>query len=266
MGYRGAVRQPDPEHVAAASAAWVWVPESATSIRSEAFHLVRYPDWFDHPLQLLDVAPDALETALEAALEAARRFGLPAVTAWVKLGAPAGLEAALLARAGVLDETLDVLALSLEGPPLDLARPHDVEVRWVADVHHARDAERVSVAVFGGSAPLAAELTRTAAAAEADHREGRGGTVVAHLDGEPVGVAGLAVGDGTVARLWGGAVLEQHRGRGVYRALLDERLRHAVGLGLTLALVKGRVQTSGPVLRRAGFSAYGQERSYTLPL
>ena len=32
--------------------------------------------------------------------------------------------------------------------------------------------------------------------------------------------------------------------------------------GATLALVKGRVETSGPILRRAGFATYGQERCY----
>jgi hypothetical protein len=33
-----------------------------------------------------------------------------------------------------------------------------------------------------------------------------------------------------------------------------------------MALVKGRVETSGPILRRAGFVAHGQERSYRVPL
>jgi hypothetical protein len=33
-----------------------------------------------------------------------------------------------------------------------------------------------------------------------------------------------------------------------------------------MALVKGRVATSGPILRRAGFQAYGEERSYRLPV
>ncbi len=33
---------------------------------------------------------------------------------------------------------------------------------------------------------------------------------------------------------------------------------------MTMALVKGRVQTSGPILRRAGFGVYGQERSYRI--
>jgi hypothetical protein len=31
-----------------------------------------------------------------------------------------------------------------------------------------------------------------------------------------------------------------------------------------MALVKGRVETSAPVLRRAGFEAYGEERAYRL--
>ena len=29
-----------------------------------------------------------------------------------------------------------------------------------------------------------------------------------------------------------------------------------------MALVKGRVETSAPILRRAGFAAYGEERAY----
>ena len=33
-----------------------------------------------------------------------------------------------------------------------------------------------------------------------------------------------------------------------------------------MALVKGRVETSGPILRRAGFGVYGQERAYRMPL
>ena len=79
------------------------------------------------------------------------------------------------------------------------------------------------------------------------------------LDGEPVGTGGITIADG-VGRLWSGSVLEQHRGRGVYRALLAARLAYAVAHGCTMGLVKGRVETSGPILRRAGFEVYGQER------
>ena len=59
---------------------------------------------------------------------------------------------------------------------------------------------------------------------------------------------------------------EQARGQGVDRALLDARIRFGIVHGATMALVKGRVQTSGRILRRAGFERYGEERGYLVPL
>jgi GNAT superfamily N-acetyltransferase len=85
--------------------------------------------------------------------------------------------------------------------------------------------------------------------------------VLADVDGEPASCAGVSVIDG-VARLWGGATVPELRGRGAYRAVLRERLRIARERGATLALVKGRVDTSGPILSRAGFTAFDQERAY----
>ena len=54
--------------------------------------------------------------------------------------------------------------------------------------------------------------------------------------------------------------------RGSYRAVLAERLRLARDHGATLALVKGRVLISGPILLRAGFADYGEERCFWLPV
>lgn len=71
---------------------------------------------------------------------------------------------------------------------------------------------------------------------------------------------------GEVARLWGAGTRTAFRGRGAYRLVLAERLRLAAAQGATLALVKGKVDTSGPILRRAGFAAYGEERAYRLDL
>ena len=78
-------------------------------------------------------------------------------------------------------------------------------------------------------------------------------------------MGGLSVA-GPAARLWGGAVRLEARGRGVYRALLATRLAEGAAHGCTMALVKGRVETSGPVLRRAGFEVHGQERLRRLRL
>jgi hypothetical protein len=46
--------------------------------------------------------------------------------------------------------------------------------------------------------------------------------------------------------------------------VLAERLRASVELGAVTALVKGRVSTSAPILERAGFTHYGDERAYRL--
>jgi GNAT superfamily N-acetyltransferase len=81
------------------------------------------------------------------------------------------------------------------------------------------------------------------------------------LAGEPVGTAGSTLA-GSAVRLWGAGVLEPARGRGVYRAMLAARLRWALEEGASMALVKGRTVTSAPVLRRAGFASYGQERCW----
>jgi GNAT superfamily N-acetyltransferase len=89
--------------------------------------------------------------------------------------------------------------------------------------------------------------------------------VVAYASGLPSGSGGVTMVDG-VARLWGGVVVPSARGQGVYRAVLDARLSYAVAHGATMALVKGKIDTSGPILRRAGFVAYGREPVYDIPL
>ena len=87
--------------------------------------------------------------------------------------------------------------------------------------------------------------------------------MIARREGVPIGTAGHVMA-GDVLRLWGACVAPEARGTGVYRALLDHRLRAGVASGARMALVKGRVETSAPVLLRAGFQRYGEERSYRL--
>jgi GNAT superfamily N-acetyltransferase len=87
---------------------------------------------------------------------------------------------------------------------------------------------------------------------------------VASLETEPVSTGGCTL-HGEVAQLWGAVTLREHRRRGCYRAVLAERLRLARAHGATLALVKGRPETSGPILRRAGFTDCDTERCFWLP-
>lgn len=257
-----------PQRVAAAAAEWLWWPADATVVRRDDLVVVRWPGYFaaDAPdvLRLGGARPTPV--LLDEAVEAARDWGEPALTVWVKLDAPQDLEELLRARGAQRQETLDVFALDLTRTRPDLDVPADLEVAWQRDVDSTREVLEVGMAAFEeGSVPAEEKLRELAAEAEADHRDGRGGSALARLAGRAVATGGLSV-VGEVARLWGGGVVPDARGRGAYRAVLDERLRYALAQGCTMALVKGRVETSGPVLRRAGFTVHGQERSYRLAL
>lgn len=256
-----------PAKVVAASNAWTWIPDNATTEATEDYLLVRFPDYFDHPLELLRFSPaEASPEAVDTVIDRARRFGLPDLHWWVRLDSPPAVAELLLARGATVVETLDVLAADLsEGAP-ELPPPaRAVTLRWATDVPTLRDGTQVGVVVFGGAMPpeerLAQEAKRDSAAVAA----GDGGMVVAYVDGQPVGSGGIAM-TGQVARLWGGAVRQEARRQGVYRAVLDARLRYGAGHGAAMALVKGRIETSAPILRQVGFTGYGQETMYRVPL
>ena len=81
-------------------------------------------------------------------------------------------------------------------------------------------------------------------------------TFVAFVDGEVVGNAGAIFG-GHAAFLVGGAVREDARGRGAYRALVRARWEAAVERG-TPALTVAAGSMSGPILERLGFTTVGE--------
>ncbi|GAA5152777.1 hypothetical protein GCM10023340_33690 [Nocardioides marinquilinus] len=260
---------PTRARVAEACARWLWVPEGATLVETDDWTLVRYPAWAYTPLAMPVFRPAGDPgAALDEALAEARRLadGVDAVEATVGIDAPDGVAALFEARGGELAEETDVLAVDLSDGVPDLG-PLDAAVtcRWVVTPDDARAHNDVAVEVFDSPRADDERIAQMARRGAEQATHGRGGFVLALLDGEPVGSSGLEVA-GTDARLYGGAVREQARGRGVYRALLRHRLAHAVEHGATLGLTKGRVATSGPILRRAGFEAFGRETTYRLPL
>lgn len=76
---------------------------------------------------------------------------------------------------------------------------------------------------------------------------------VAYHRGQPAASAGYFA-FARSAHLLGGVVLPEHRGRGVYRALVQARLAHAAARGLALATTHARESTSAPVLEHLGFT------------
>ena len=255
------------EAVAAASREWVWVPETAVTVETPEYLLARMPDWFDVQLELLRLDPERpVGDVVDEVIARARELGGPEVNCWAKLHNDPSLDAVLACswRCARRDA-----GRARAGPHRRAAgrRPvgQRIDLRWVTDAATARDHHEVGMVVFGGEMAPDDELERAAADGRRQLPAGEGGAVVAYLDGVPVGAGGIAQ-PGDVARLWGGSVREEARGLGVYRALLDARLRYGRDHGATMALVKGRIQTSGPILRRAGFERYGEERSYLVPL
>jgi hypothetical protein len=255
------------ESVAAASAAWVWVPDNATVVETDEYTILRMPDYFEYQLAVNAFHPAGpVGEAVGRVLDRAREFGLPKVRWQVRLEDPAGLAAELEARGGRIELALDVLACDLtRGRPALPPPAAEVTTRWATDFATARDGSAVQVAAFGGTQPPDERIEVNAGRDAATVPTGEGGMLVAYVAGAPAGAGGVTMADG-VARLWGGSVVPAARGLGVYRAVLDERLAYAVTHGSTMALVKGKVDTSGPILRRAGFAAFGQEPLYDIPL
>jgi GNAT superfamily N-acetyltransferase len=61
-------------------------------------------------------------------------------------------------------------------------------------------------------------------------------------------------------------VLAGYRNRGIYRALLAMRLKYATEHSATMAFTYGRAATSSPILQRLGFTPYGRQHLYRIPL
>jgi GNAT superfamily N-acetyltransferase len=255
------------EVVAEEAAAWVWHPPDAEVLETEELVLVRWPEHVGQPPALIRIDPAADPAdVLARATDQARAWGADRVTVPVLLAAPTGLEELLRARGATPYETVEVLAADLTSPGLALAAPDGIDLWWRLNVRTVLEGAAVAREAFGeGEIPDEATAREIARLNAADFDAGLGTSLVAYLDSRPVGTAGVTV-VGRTARLWGGAVVPAARGRGVYRAMLQARLDLAVDRGATMALVKGRVDTSGPILRRAGFHAYGEERGYRLPV
>jgi len=269
------------EKVRAAADAWVWVPPDAAQVVTSEYQLIAYPAHYQHPTQVAwssSVRPAG--EVIDEVLAQARVWGREQVYWWVKddvagpaqsgtRGARTGqasTEEVLQLRGGKLAETVQVLAYDLTDSLPDLGLADGPQAELVRDERTLRASHLVSAEVWDDHrertpAATTEELAGLLEAQEswADFR------VVVFLDGEPAAGGGCGI-VGQVARLWGAGTRLAFRGRGAYRALLAARIGLAREHGATLALVKGRAETSGPILRQAGFTAYGEERCYCVPV
>jgi hypothetical protein len=260
-----------PRRVLDASIAMEWQPDGVIEVLADDYRLVRYPDWaLDHAVPAAQVtrsrAGRPAEEVIDEVAARVRRWGLPGVAWWVSSATrPTDTEARLCARGGKQIDAVQILARELDVGLPDLDVPADVSVELVTDERTFYAASTVTVRGWRRREPAAAALVRQFTEVMRDLETWASFRVVASVRGQAASSGGCTL-RGEIAKLWGAVTLPEYRRRGSYRAVLAERLRLARQHGAALALVKGRIETSGPILVRAGFADYGQERCYWLPI
>ena len=175
-----------------------------------------------------------------------------------------------LAAHGVLPEPhapdLAVMVLpidaAMDGPPATGMEMHDA----LASLELFRSADRVNAEAFGDGPR---DITPEQIAAQERRRQnqlaaGNRRIMLATIDGEPVGSAGLTLYPPAGAIINGGAVREKFRGRGVYRAMVAARLAMARDAGAPGISVWGGPM-SAPILTKIGFQTVGWRRFYLDP-
>jgi hypothetical protein len=173
---------------------------------------------------------------------------------------PSDLGARLEAQGLEPEEIETVMVGEARSLAVDIALPTGVVVRRVDDLPErdviVTEAADVQRAIFGGG-PTASEVL--------DRLDRMGGLEtfwVAEAAGRVVSAGRLARVEGTeFAGLWGGATLEEWRGRGIYRALTAARARAAATDGVRY-LHSDCSAMSRPILERSGLVAVTTSTPY----
>jgi GNAT superfamily N-acetyltransferase len=202
------------------------------------------PECALNEVSLVVLSPAEADAVIDETLASYRELGVPFRWSVGPDSAPDDLAARLEAR-GLEPELVWGVARPIEG--FDEAPPPRVTVEPVdeGNLHEYND-----VSARGWEtdpAPLLAFHRRILAVA----RE-RVPMHLARLDGEPAGTAAMVLLPRS-AYLVGAAVPPEHRGRGLYRALIASRLHEAARHGCSLATSHASSGTSHPILSRLGF-------------
>ncbi len=250
----------DADRVRAAAARWVYVPVDAVDVRRDDYRLTHDSNWSS--VTGVDTDRPVAEV-LDEVVEQARAAGRPTLRWWVdERTRPTDTEEQLALLGLRQVERLVVLALPID---TELPVPDDVDVRPVTDREGIELAGRIQAEVFDLSPLSDAQVDELVRAVNLPESERLVRSYVAFVDGVPVGSGGGTV-DGDALRFWDGSVLPAARGRGAYRALVARRLQDARTTTAEFALVKAVDDTSAPILTRLGFTPYGEQRCWSLPL
>ncbi len=167
---------------------------------------------------------------------------------------PGDLVDRLVAHGFKPDDHLTALVLT-DAPP---AVP-DIEARRIRDLDEYLAASSITHEVFETAEGKRAEWDEIAEQHFEAEQRGTGPRLyIAYVAGRAVGAASAVVEEGLPAAIMvGGAVVQDARGRGVYRALVRARWDDAVAAGMPALTVQARA-TSRPILESIGFERTGE--------
>lgn len=248
--------------IAAAFTDWLWLPEGSQVWSVPGGRLVRYPPYVGRRMHAVASPPPGDEdAALSEVSRRCREIGESEVR-WHVADRPATavFRDLLRKRGGAVEETLDQLAFTGTPPGTGSS---GLAVLPVLDAGSARALDHIDHVVFDEKPASAQRLRDLVEECRRQWEARSDARFVAWRGEDPLGSGGLSRSD-EVLRLWGGATLPAARRQGVYGAVLRERLRLGWEWGTTLALVRGRIETSAPILRRIGFVRVGRELSFVL--
>ena len=210
--------------------------------------------------------PEDANQAIDEAQAVFARRGLPFMWTLDPGTEPADFARYLAARGVFPDPTAPEVAVMVLPVDRDIESPsiEGLEIRdALADVETFQGSDAVNGEAFG-DAPRG--VTPEQRASQERRRQdqvaaGNRRVLLATIDGEPAGSSGLTLFPPHGALINGGAVREKFRGRGVYRAMLAERLRIAREAGVAGLSVWGGPM-SAPILEKLGFVKVGWRRFY----
>jgi predicted GNAT family N-acyltransferase len=148
-----------------------------------------------------------------------------------------------------------LMILDLQALPAVLLAPfpQDVTVRPVGDEREIEYFLQLENEIWGAS-----RTTREFLRFNQSDLLQRDLAFIAYLKAQPVGMGRVtASAQSQFAGLWGGSVLNEFRGRGVYRTLLSARIKRAKELESPRYLRVDALPTSRPILEKYGFSQVG---------
>jgi len=191
---------------------------------------------------------DAASTAVAEQAAYARAAGLQLEWKLYAHDRPAGLASILECVGFVADESETLMVLDLDAAAgADVALGAGVEIRRLVDAGGVDDFVAVMTAAFGRDdvwkAPEYVRMLDDSTVA----------LFVAYRDGRPASSGRLNMPVGRVfASMWGGSTVAEHRGLGLYRALVARRAHVARRHGYRYLTTDAR-ETSRPILERVGF-------------